>query len=178
MATDDIARFLNEALHGQEDLDPRAIRKRVIEIIHQVTNNSYREVGMLPTPAVAGLLLEIWAHRTTAENENRAPPESPGIKREGLITMSIASQALPDVWHVEDGDGNIHEFASLAKAQTFANCHGYSEISHITNRRLVKSVKMSKEEVEVWKRARPDIINVVTVKETPRPAKRERRLRK
>jgi hypothetical protein len=63
MATGDIARSLNEALHGQEDLDSQAIRKRVIEIIHQVTGNSYREVGMLPTSAVAGLLLEIWAHR-------------------------------------------------------------------------------------------------------------------
>jgi hypothetical protein len=62
MATGDIARSLNEALHGQED-DPRAIRKQVIAAIHQATNNSYREVGMLPTPAVAGLLLEIWAHR-------------------------------------------------------------------------------------------------------------------
>jgi hypothetical protein len=54
---------LDEASRGHEDLDPRAIRKQVIEAIHNATNNSYREVGLLPTPAVADLVMKIWAHR-------------------------------------------------------------------------------------------------------------------
>src|SRR5262245_34105237 len=53
MNVHNIVLLLDEVSHGPGDPDPRAVRKRVIEIIHQVTNNSYREVGMLPTPAVA-----------------------------------------------------------------------------------------------------------------------------
>jgi hypothetical protein len=54
---------LDEVSHGHEDLDPRAIRKQVVEAIHQAAGNSYREIGMLPTRAVADLLLEVCRNR-------------------------------------------------------------------------------------------------------------------
>jgi hypothetical protein len=63
MIINSIVLVLGETSSGHEDPDPRAIRRRVIEAIHNATNNSYREVGLLPTPAVADLLLKIWAHR-------------------------------------------------------------------------------------------------------------------